>query len=88
MHSDGVPEDAAVAYMEEMWGELGKELTNSTRLQRMMKRKRLTNWFIKKASKKEEIGKMMSEMIASKDAQENLFSKWFLFKKLVLTKVL
>ena len=43
-----------------------------------------SNFFIKKASKKEEIGKMMSEMIASKDAQENLFSKWFLFKTLVL----
>ena len=84
LHSGGFPEDAAVAYMEEMWGELGKELTNSTRLQRMMKLKFLSNFFIKKASKKEEIGKMMSEMIASKDAQENLFSKWFLFKTLVL----
>ena len=83
-HSAGFPEEAAVAYMEEMWGELGKELTNSTRLQRMMKLKFLSNFFIKKASKKEEIGKMMSEMIASKDAQENLFSKWFLFKTLVL----
>jgi len=83
-HSEGFPEEAAVAYMEEMWGELGKELTNSTRLQRMMKLKFLSNFFIKKASKKEEIGKMMSEMIASKDAQENLFSKWFLFKTLVL----
>ena len=83
-HSAGFPEEAAVAYMEDMWGELGKELTNSTRLQRMMKLKFLSNFFIKKASKKEEIGKMMSEMIASKDAQENLFSKWFLFKTLVL----
>ena len=83
-HSAGFPEEAAVAYMEEMWDELGKELTNSSKLQRMMKIGWLTNWFIKKASKKEEIGKMMSEMIASKDAQEALWSKWFLFKTLVL----
>ena len=84
VHSDGFPEDAAVAYMEEMWDELGKELTNSKTLQRMMKRKRLTNWFIKKASKKEEIGKMMSEMIASKEAQKALWNPWFMFKTLIL----
>jgi hypothetical protein len=84
LHSDGFPEDAAVAYMEEMWGELGKELTNSKRLQGMMKWKVISNFFIKKASRKEEIGKMMSEMIASKDAQEKLFSKWFLFKTIML----
>ena len=84
IHSDGFPEDAAVAYMEEMWDELGKELTNSKTLQRMMKRKRLTNWFIKKASKKEEIGKMMSEMIASKEAQKALWNPWFMFKTLIL----
>ncbi len=79
LHSDGFPEDAAVAYMEDMWKELGKELSNSTKLQRLMKRKRLTNWFIKKASKKKEIGEMMSEMIASKESQEVLWSPWFMF---------
>lgn len=84
VHSGGFPEGAAEAYMEEMWGELGKELTNSKTLQKMMKMKRLTNWFIKKASKKEEIGKMMSEMIASKEAQEALWSPWFMFKTLIL----
>ena len=50
----------------------------------MMKWKLISNFFIKKASRKEEIGKMMSEMIASKDAQEKLFSKWFLFKTIML----
>ena len=83
-HSTGFPEEAAVAYMEDMWGELGKELTNSTRLQRMMKLKFLSNFFIKKASKKEEIGKMMSEMIASKEAQKELWNPWFMFKTLIL----
>jgi flavin-dependent dehydrogenase len=84
MHADGFPENAAEAYMENLWGELGKELTNSTKLQRLMKRKHLTNWFIKKASKKKEIGKMMSEMIASKESQEALWSPWFMFKTLIL----
>ena len=84
LHSDGFPEDAAVAYMEDMWRELGKELSNSTKLQRLMKRKRITNWFIKKASKKKEIGEMMSEMIASKESQEVLWSPWFMFKTLIL----
>ena len=84
LHSEGFPEEAAVAYMEDMWGELGKELSNSTKLQRLMRRKRLTNWFIKKASKKKEIGEMMSEMIASKESQEALWSPWFMFKTLIL----
>ena len=83
-HSSGFPESAAVAYMEDLWKELGKELTNSSRLQRMMKFKRLTNYFVKKASRKEEIGKMMSEMIASKESQEALWSPWFMFKTLIL----
>jgi len=50
----------------------------------MMKMKRLTNWFVKKAAKKPEIGEMMSEMIASKETQKALWSPWFLFKTLVL----
>jgi flavin-dependent dehydrogenase len=83
-HADGFPESAAVAYMEDLWGELGKELTNSTKLQRLMRWKHLTNWFVKKASKKKEIGNMMSEMIASKESQESLWSPWFMFKTLIL----
>ena len=63
---------------------MGKELTNSTKLQRLMKWKRITNWFVKKASKKKEIGNMMSEMIASKESQESLWSPWFMIKTLIL----
>ena len=84
LHSDGFPEGAAAEYMEDLWNELGGELSNSTKLQRMMKMKRLTNWFVKRASKKPEIAEMMSEMIASKETQRALWSPWFLFKTLVL----
>ncbi|MDG1533216.1 MAG: NAD(P)/FAD-dependent oxidoreductase [Candidatus Thalassarchaeaceae archaeon] len=83
-HSQGFPADAAIAYMENLWDILGKELTNSTKLQKLMKWKRLSNWFVKRASKKPEIGELMSEMIASKDTQEILWNPWFLFKTIVL----
>ena len=49
----------------------------------MSQRKWLLNWFVKKASKKPVIQEMMTEMIASKEAQENLHSKWFLVKTLL-----
>ena len=83
-HKDGFPIDSANEYMEELWSILGKELTNSKTLQKMMKWKRLTSWFINKANRKKEIGTIMSEMIASKDAQTELWNPWFLFKTLVL----
>ena len=77
-------DDAAKEYMADLWGALGSELKNSKTLQQVMKWKLLTNWFVKKASKKEEIGKMMSEMIASKESQKMLWSPWFLMKTLLL----
>jgi len=84
LHKEGFTEDASIEYMVALWEALGSELTNSKTLQKVMKWKLLTNWFVKKASKKEEIGKMMSEMIASKESQTKLWSPWFLMKTLLL----
>ena len=84
VHADGFTEECAIEYMIDLWDTLGSELKNSKTLQRVMKWKMLTNWFVKKASKKEEIGKMMSEMIASKETQKMLWSPWFLMKTLLL----
>ena len=70
-------------YQEELWAALGPELSNSFKMQKMSQRKWLLNWFVKKASKKPVIQEMMTEMIASKEAQENLHSKWFLVKTLL-----
>jgi flavin-dependent dehydrogenase len=84
LHKEGFTEDAGTEYMVALWAALGSELTNSKTLQKVMKWKLLTNWFVKKASKKEEIGKMMSEMIASKESQTKLWSPWFLMKTLLL----
>ena len=73
------PED----YQEALWKALGPELTNSFRMQKMSRRAWLLNWFVGKASKKPAIQEMMTEMIASKEAQENLHSPWFMFKTLM-----
>tara|TARA_B100000212_G_scaffold260613_1_gene200541 strand:- start:7432 stop:8754 length:1323 start_codon:yes stop_codon:yes gene_type:complete len=70
-------------YQNELWNALGPELSNSFKMQKMSQRKWLLNWFVKKASKKPVIQEMMTEMIASKEAQENLHSKWFLVKTLL-----
>jgi len=71
------------AYQEELWAALGPELTNSFKMQKMSRRKWLLNWFVGKAGRKPVIQEMMTEMIASKEAQENLHSKWFLVKTLL-----
>ena len=42
------------------------------------------NWFMKKASKKEAIREMMTEMIAGKEASGGVYSKWFVVKALLL----
>ena len=84
LHADGFTQECATEYMIDLWDTLGSELKNSKTLQKVMKWKMLTNWFVKKASKKEEIGKMMSEMIASKETQKMLWSPWFLMKTLLL----
>jgi len=70
-------------YQEALWTALGPELTNSYRMQKMSRRAWLLNWFVGKASKKPAIQEMMTEMIASKEAQENLHSPWFMFKTLM-----
>ena len=67
-------------YQKELWKLLGPELTNSYRMQKLSRKKWLLNWFVGKASKKPQIQEMMTEMIASKEAQENLHSPWFMFK--------
>jgi geranylgeranyl reductase family protein len=71
------------AYMEEMWAVLGPELTNSYRMQKLSRRAWLLNWFVGKASRKPALQEMMTEMIASKEAQENLHSPLFMARTLL-----
>ena len=82
--SEPSPNCSFFAYMEDLWETLGKELTNSHRLQKVVKWKKLMNWFVGKASRKEEMGDMLTGMIADKEAQKALWSPWFLFKTILL----
>ena len=74
------PEDA---YMQEVWTMLGKELTNSYRMQKLSRKAWLLNWFVGKAGRKPALQEMMTEMIASKEAQENLHSPLFMARTLL-----
>lgn len=74
---------SAEDYQSALWNALGPELTNSYSMQKLSRRAWLLNWFVGKASKKPAIQEMMTEMIASKEAQENLHSPWFMFKTLM-----
>jgi hypothetical protein len=71
------------AYQNAVWTTLGTELSNSHRMQKMLKRTWLVNWMIKKASRKPRLQEMLTEMIASKEAQEKMHSKWFLLRQLL-----
>ena len=70
-------------YQEEVWKVLGPELINSYRMQKLSRRSWLLNWFVGKAEKKPALQEMMTEMIASKEAQENLHSPWCMIKTLL-----
>jgi hypothetical protein len=52
-------------------------------MQKLSRRSWLLNWFVGKAEKKPALQEMMTEMIASKEAQENLHSPWFMMKTLL-----
>ena len=74
---------SADEYMQEVWAVLGKELTNSYRMQKLSRKAWLLNWFVGKAGRKPALQEMMTEMIASKEAQENLHSPLFMARTLL-----
>ena len=74
---------AGEKYQNEIWNILGKELTNSFKIQNYTRKKWLINWFIGKAQRKPELQKILSESLTSKEAQHQLTSPWTLFKNLV-----
>ncbi len=82
-HRDGFTEDSAIEYQQLLWDKLSAELTNSYKLQRLVRKKRLMNFFIGKASRKVELQRALTDMIASKEAQGQFHSKWWLFKTLL-----
>ena len=82
-HSSGLPEEVAHAYMTALWDELGSELTNSFKIQKMVRKKWLMNFLVGKAARKPALQKVLTDAIASKEAQENLHSTWWLLKTIL-----
>ena len=80
---NGFPLEKGMKYQKNMWNVLGKELTNSYKLQNYTRRKWLVNWFVRKAKKKQELRKLLTESLTSREAQVKLTSPWLLFRYLV-----
>ena len=83
IHQDGFTKESADEYQNKLWKELSAELTNSYKLQRLVKKKWLMNFFIGKAVKKDELQRALTDMIASKEAQGQFHSKWWMIKTLL-----
>ena len=64
-------------------GLIGKELSNSHRLQKMLNKKWLINRFITKASKNEKLQNVITDMLHNKESQDAFASKWFIVKSLL-----
>ena len=82
-HQEGFTLESADEYQVKLWGELSAELTNSYKLQRLVRKKWLMNFFIGKAVKKVELQRALTDMIASKEAQGQFHSKWWMVKTLL-----
>ena len=79
----GFPIEKGIKYQKKIWAELGKELTNSYKLQNYTKRRWLVNLFVKKAKKKAQLRKILTESLVSRDAQSKLTSPWLLIRNLL-----
>ena len=82
IHKEGFTSESAVEYQVKLWEELSAELTNSYKLQRLVKKKWLMNFFIGRAVKKVELQRALTDMIASKEAQGQFHSLWWWIKAL------
>ena len=77
-----IDSDTGKDYQKELWNLIGKELNNSHRFQKMIKRKWLMNWFFRKAAKKESLRNAITDMLHNKESQSKL-GKWFLLRQLL-----
>ncbi|MEC8875054.1 MAG: geranylgeranyl reductase family protein [Candidatus Thermoplasmatota archaeon] len=80
---NGFPLEKGKKYQKKLWNVLGKELTNSFKLQKYTRKKWLVNWFVRKAKKKPELRRLLTESLTSREAQAKLTSPWLLFRNLV-----
>ena len=78
-----IDDNTGVEYQNELWSLIGEELHNSHRLQKMLKKKWLVNWFVNKANKKPKLQILLTDMLHNKETQDKFNSKWFLLKSLL-----
>ena len=67
-----------------MWGLLGPVLSNSYKLQKLVKKKWLLNWMLRKATRDDKRGKAIRDQlelaVSTKAGQEDMASTWQLMK--------
>ena len=80
---EAINDETGIKYQQELWSMIGNELTNSHKLQKMLKREWLINWVIKKASNKPNLQNILTDMLHNRESQNKIQSKWFLFKTLL-----
>ena len=80
---DEIDDELGREYQDKLWNEIGKELTNSHKLQQMLNKRWLINWFFKKASKKPALQTLITDMLHNKESQSAFNSRWFLIKTLL-----
>ncbi len=83
-HSEGLPAEVADEYMVRLWEELGPELSNSFKIQRIVRRKRLMNLFVRKAAKRPALQEALTDALASKEAQKKLHNPLWLARNILL----
>ena len=83
VHTNGYPLEAGLAHQEAVWADLGSALTNEYSMQKMVRKKWLLGWFLRKASRKPALQEMLTEVLANKEDQAKLHSKWFILKTLL-----
>ena len=84
VHSEGLPAEVADEYMVRLWEELGPELSNSFKIQRIVRRKRLMNLFVRKAAKRPALQEALTDALASKEAQKKLHNPLWLARNILL----
>ncbi len=80
-HAGGFPLTAGAAYQQELWKTLGPILTNSYKMQKLIRRKWLLRRFLKKAKVKPGLQDMLLEALANKEEQEMIHNKWFIARQ-------
>ena len=82
-NQDNYSEKVLKEYDALLWGEIGKELRTSTKLQSLSKSSFLLNFVINRAARNEEVQEIISGMLSNEIPKDELSSPLFYFKILL-----